>query len=223
MSDLQLAFEDNSYDGAGKIFFYKGKLWTKSSIRDICAGGEDEYGYHTPLEALIWWREHGSRYFRFGFDREYYRRDTSKKAVLKQARKDMHCYLLVDGELYHCTSEPRYCIYTFGLGHNHGGTALSVDYRYNPNISKNRYFSALQGAEAVAEANRVAQARGDTNNVGTFKASIKVFMPELVKVKPQKQHGNGSPLLNTFDEITSSATDSFTAGLLCMAAAAHEM
>ena len=63
----------------------------------------------------------------------------------------MRRYLLVDGELYHCTSEPRYCIYTFGLGHNHGGTALSVDYRYNPNISKNRYFSALQGVEAVAE------------------------------------------------------------------------
>ena len=40
MSALQLAFEDNSYDGVGKIFFYKGKLWTKSSIRDIWFGGE---------------------------------------------------------------------------------------------------------------------------------------------------------------------------------------
>ena len=104
MSALQLAFEDNSYDGVGKIFFYKGKLWTKSSIRDICAGGEDEYGYHTSLEALVWWREHGSRYFRFGFDREHYGRDTSREAVLKQARKDMRRYLLVDGELYHCIS-----------------------------------------------------------------------------------------------------------------------
>jgi hypothetical protein len=223
MSALQLAFEDNSYDGVGKIFFYKGKLWTKSSIRDICAGGEDEYGYHTSLEALVWWREHGSRYFRFGFDREHYGRDTSREAVLKQARKDMRRYLLVDGELYHCTSEPRYCIYTFGLGHNHGGTALSVDYRYNPNISKNRYFSALQGVEAVAEANQIAQRRGDTNNVGRFDAEIKVFMPELVKVNSQKQHGNGSLLLNTFDEITSSVTDSSIASLLCMVAATHEM
>ena len=217
MTDLQLAFEDFSYNGAGEIFFYKGKLWRKSSIRDICAGGEDEHGYHTPLEALAWWNEHGSRYFccRYPDHDEQY---TSRKAMLKKARSDMRGYLLVDGELYQVTTEPRYCIYTFGLGHNHGGTSLSVDYRYNPNISKFRYFSALQGEAAVSEANRIAQMRGDSKDVGRFKAEIKVYMPELVKVKPKKQHGDGNALLNTFDEITMAVSDSLVAGLLCIAA-----
>lgn len=220
---IQLAFEDNSYSGVGKIFFYKGKLWAKSSIRDICAGGEEEYGYHTPLDAMKWWREHGSKYFRFEFDRKYYGVDTSKQAVIKQAKADMRDYLLVDGELYKRVNEPRYCIYVFGLGHNHGGTALSVDYHYNPNIDKSCYFSALQGREAVQEAIRTAQDRGDTESIPRFRADISVYMPELVKVKPQRQHGSGNSFMNTLNKITNSAPDVLSAGLLCIAAAAHEI
>ena len=32
-NDLQLAFEDNSYEGKGKIYFYKGKLYSKVKFR----------------------------------------------------------------------------------------------------------------------------------------------------------------------------------------------
>ena len=81
----------------------------------------------------------------------------------------------------------------------------------------------FKGWRLLLKANQIAQRRGDTNNVGRFDAEIKVFMPELVKVNSQKQHGNGSLLLNTFDEITSSVTDSSIASLLCMVAATHEM
>lgn len=189
MSQLQKAFEDNSYGGKGEIFVFGEKLWVKAKIGDICApGGEDEHGYHTPLEALMWWQEHGSAYFRSGFDREYYGMDTSRSAVIGRAENDMRKYLLVDGELYVVTAEPRYCITTFGCGHNHGGTGLFCDYRYNENLSCRAYFSALDGDKAVLEANRVAEARGDTKDVGRFKPFIVVFMPELVKVDPERQH-----------------------------------
>lgn len=221
MSDLQLAFEDTSYFGAGKIFFYCGKLWAQSRLRNI--SWAEEHGFQNPLDELVYNHEHCSTYFRFSWDREERGRETTREAVIKQARADLRDYLLVDGVLYHRASEPRYCIYTFGLGHNHGGTALSVDYGYNPNISKSRYFSALQGTEAVAEAKRIAQGRGDTKDVGRFKPEITVFMPELVKVKPQKQHGNGNPMINAFEAITAAAPDTLTAGLLCMVAAEHEM
>jgi len=177
MSDLLLAFEDKSPMGKGKIYTYKGKLWRQTIIRDICAGGEDEYGYHTPLEALMYWNDHRSQYF-------YLEQGTNRADILNRVRQGMRKYLLVNGDLFIRTEEPRYCIYTFGLGHNHGGTALFVDYKYNPNISKDCYFSALQGKEAVAEANRVAQARGDSKDVGRFDADIVVHMPELVKVRP---------------------------------------
>ena len=216
MDSLRLAFEDNSYDGKGKIYFYKGKLWAQAKLRNT--SWAEEHGFQNPMDELVYDHEHCSTYFRFSWNREN-GQETTREAVIKQARADLRNYLLVDGVLYNRVSEPRYCIYTFGLGCNHGGTALSVTYRYNHNISKTRYFSALQGAEAVVEANQIAQGRGDTKDVGRFKADIIVHMPELVKVKPQKQHGNGNPLLNSFNEITSAVSDPLIAGLLCMSIA----
>ena len=216
MNDLRLAFEDSSYYGAGKIFFYNGKLWAQAKLRN--SSYAEEHGFQTALDELVWGHEHCSTYFRFDFDREHYGKDTSRQGVIEQADSDMNRYLLVDGVLFEESAEPRYCIYTFGLGHNHGGTALSVDYGYNCNISKDCYFSALQGDDAVAEAKRIAIGRGDTESVGRIKAEISVFMPELVKVEPQKQHGDGNKLSNTFNAITSAAPDIMTAGLLCIAA-----
>lgn len=220
MDSLQLAFEDTSFFGAGKIYLYRGKLWAQAKLRNTAWA--EEHGFQNPLDELVYNHEHCSTYFRFHWDREE-GKETTRDAVIKKARANLRAYMLVDGVLYSRVSEPRYCIYTFGLGHNHGGTALSVDYHYNPNISKTRYFSALQGAEAVVEATRIAQGRGDTESVRRFKAGIVVHMPELVKVKPQKQHGNGNPLINAFDGITAVAPDTLTAGLLCMIATEHEI
>lgn len=216
MDSLQLAFEDNSFFGKGKIYFYRGKLWAQAKLSD--PNWAEEHSFQNPLDELLWRHEHCSTYFRFSWDREHHGRETTRDAVIKKARNDLRSHLLVDGVLYDRVAEPHYCIYTFGLGHNHGGTALSISYGYNINISKDRYFSALQGMEAVAEANRIAQERGDTNNVGKFKLDIAVFMPNLVKVKPQKQHGKGNSLINVFDTITAAAPDTLTAGLLCIAA-----
>lgn len=202
MDSLQLAFEDTSFFGAGKIYLYRGKLWAQAKLRNTAWA--EEHGFQNPLDELVYNHEHCSTYFRFHWDREE-GKETTRDAVIKKARADLRAYMLVDGVLYSRVSEPRYCIYTFGLGHNHGGTALSVDYHYNPNISKTRYFSALQGAEAVVEATRIAQGRGDTESVR------------------QKQHGNGNPLINAFDGITAVAPDTLTAGLLCMIATEHEI
>lgn len=52
MENMKLAFEDNAYNGKGKIYFFRNKLWTKASVRDICSGNEDEY--ESPLAALIY-------------------------------------------------------------------------------------------------------------------------------------------------------------------------
>lgn len=189
--EMKLAFKDDSYSGAGEIYFCKGRLWTKENrnqknISDLQRRGKKVY---TELDYLIYCHENYSTYFLFPWDRENDGNDTSRDAVIKKLRADMSNYILVDGELYRSTTEPRYCIYTFGLGHNHGGTSLSVDYRYNENIGKERYFSALDGEKAVEEANRIATRRGDTNYVGKFVARITVYMPELVKINPNKQHG----------------------------------
>lgn len=176
MNNLQLAFEDQSFNGQGKIYLYNGKLWRLAKIRDVCAGGEDEYGYHTPLEALVYWREHSSKYFMFESDR-YIGRKTSKAAVIGKARSDMKKFLLVDGQLYVFTRVPFYSILTFGCGNNHGGTGLFVSY----NKWTYKDFDALHGKEAVQKATEIALRRGDTESVQNFHEMIVVHIPELVK------------------------------------------
>lgn len=219
-NELQLAFEDNSFEGEGKIYFYKGKLWCKakmpnrSIVEDLRKEGNK---IDTPLDYLIWCNEHCSTYFYFKWDREVCGKDTSREAVVKTARNGMKGYILVDGELFRRCSEPRYVINTFGLGHNHGGTGMFCEYHYNSNISKDNFFSALQGEEAVAYANNVASSRGDTNDVGSFEPFIICHMPELVKVKPNKQHKNGNNFLNTCEDIIRGSDNMMEAGLLIMA------
>lgn len=186
-SELQLAFEDNSYSGKGKIYFYKNKLWCKTKMPNMGLVEnlrKEGNKIDTPLDYLIWCNEHCSTYFFFSWDRENYGKDTSREAVIKAAKAGIKGYILVDGELYEQCAEPRYEIATFGLGHNHGGTGMFCEYYYNPNISKNNYFSALQGEQVVAYANKVAANRGDTKDIGKFKPFIVCHMPELVKVKP---------------------------------------
>lgn len=209
MENLKLAFEDNSYEGKGKIYLFRKKLWRKANVRDICGGDEDKY--KSPLDAFIYWRAISSVFFpREWRDGEH----PDKKRMLKAVRDETKTFLLVDGELYKQTTEPRYVVMTFGLGHNHGGTALMVTNYYNGNIRKDNYFSALQGDEAVAYANKTAKARGDTDDVGKFEKQIVVHLPELVKVKPNKQHGNGNKLLNSMEDIVESSDSPAEAGLL---------
>lgn len=218
-AEFRLAFEDTSFSGKGKIYFYKGKLWAKRKMPNInIIEDSRERGYEikSALDFLIYAREHCSTYFFFSWDRER-GEDTSRDAVIKRARADMRCVILVDGELYEQTAEPRYVVNTFGLGHNHGGTGMFVEYHYNPNIRNDNYFSALDGDAAVEYANKVAARRGDTNDVGKFEKMIVVHMPELVKVKPQKQHGNGNEHINTMNDIIDGTNDPLTAGLLCLA------
>lgn len=222
-NELQLAFEDNSYSGKGKIYFYKGKLYCKDTmpnINNIDSLKERGIKIETPLDYLVWTYEHCSTFFFSSWDREQYGRKTDREAAVKAARKGIKGYILVDGDLYVQTEEPRYVVITFGLGHNHGGTGLFCEYYYNSNIRKENYFSALQGEQAVAYANKVATARGDTNDVGKFKPFIVCHMPELVKVKPSNQHDTGNDFLNLCEELIQGSENTLEAGLLIMALAA---
>lgn len=123
-------------------------------------------------------------------------------------------FVIINGQLWKQTGEPRYEILTFGLGHNHGGTGLFVETMYNSNVPNKNYFSALDEHKAVAYANEIAKKRGDTKNVGTFKKMIEVLIPEAVKVNPTRQHGKGDPFINQLNAITEKSNSATEAGLL---------
>lgn len=142
-------------------------------------------------------------------------RDT-KEFIVKEYRKEIAEYLLIDGWLWvHC-GEPRYNVCTFGLGHNHGGTGLFVSGHYNPNLPKEWYFSALDWEKAIAKANDVAKRRGDTKDVGKFTKMIEVLMPKMVKVKPLKEHSDGDEFHRDAEKITQNSSSSLEAGLLVL-------
>ena len=137
-----------------------------------------------------------------------------KKAIIKEYRDDVNKYLIIDGYVWVRCGEPRYCICTFGLGHNHGGTGLFVETNYNPNLPKDWYFSALDWQKAIDKANDIAQRRGDTEDVGTFKKMIEILMPEMVKVNPLKEHGEGDEFHRTIEAIIENSSNVAEAGLL---------
>lgn len=147
----------------------------------------------------------------------------SRELCIKEYRKAAKDLLLIDGYLWRVCGEPRYVIKTFGLGHNHGGTGMFVENWYNSNISRERYFSALEGDKAVAYANKVAERRGDTNDVGKFEKMIEVLIPEAVSIRPDAEHGEGDPFINKINAITEAAPDSTTAGLMAMMMTAQEI
>ena len=141
----------------------------------------------------------------------------TREEAIQDLQSFIESHLLIDGQVFRETSEPRYVVNTFGLGHNHGGTAIFVEYGYNPNISSSNYFNALQREEAIAYANAVAERRGDTKDVGTFGAkNIAVYMPELIRCNPHLDHGDGSPLLNAVEKLVQASDSTLEAGLLVL-------
>ena len=164
-SKLVLVYWDKSYEGKGKIYRYKGKLWAKAKLthlaKDPMYGGKIK----TALDWLVYWSKNSSNHFYYHFDK-----DKSRAAMVKKAKNDMSKYLLVDGVLYEkLNGKPEYHILTFGCG-NGDGTGLFV--RYPARRDCGWHFPADKGAEAVAKAKEIALRRHDFDDAKRFTAYI---------------------------------------------------
>lgn len=209
--EAPVAFRTSKYDNKmAEIRWYNKKCWKRCIKDDFEShGGTDDI---TP--------EYLAANLRPSLP---YGHSRSREVCVKKYRKELERYILIDGVVWRETGEPRYVVNTFGLGHNHGGTGLFVEEYYNQNIAASNYFSALDGDKAVAYANKVAERRGDTNDVGKFEKMIEVLIPEAVTIRPEAEHGEGDPFINKINAITEAAPDSTTAGLLAIMATAQEI
>ena len=162
--DMVLAYEDKSFEGKGKIYRYKGKLWAKAKLPHLAEQPEYKGKINTALNWLTYWNRIGSAYFYYAFEE-----DKSRAAMVKKAKKDMSKFLLVDGVLFEKTEKPEYFIQTFGCG-NGDGTGLFVSYPARRDCGW--HFPADKGAEAVAKAKEIAIGRRDFNCAKTFKPYI---------------------------------------------------
>lgn len=135
-------------------------------------------------------------------------------------------FIVIEDRLYVKTSgfgtgEPRYTIYTLGLGHNHGGTDLSIDFEYNGNLGKDRYFRADQFVKATNAALKIATDRGDTESAEHIKQIakskksryIEIIDSSAVQLHPTEEAGDGDPFLNGLESVISGSPDKLTAGL----------
>jgi len=212
MSQLTPAFEAESV----MIYAYAGKLWRQSTERDIHVGNPENP--MTALEALVYAGTKYSTYF--GRYKDIFDEGTreQREDIVARAEKDIAGYLIVDGVLYKEASEPMYCIYTFGLGANHASTDLCVVNFYNSNISKERYFNALDYNKAVEKAIKIATRRGDTKSIDRIKnfTAIKVYDEKYVTRNPEKDHGNGNDFLNSIEAVVESSKNANEAALLTM-------
>lgn len=95
--------------------------------------------------------------------------------------------LILEGIVWIKATEPFYAVQCFGLGGNHGGTALMIDRNWHHAFDEDTY-SALERETAVKEAVQIALARGDTESVAHIQSKeyrIEVLDPSVIKFHRQ--------------------------------------
>jgi hypothetical protein len=135
----------------------------------------------------------------------------------------MSRYLIIDGKLCVEIGEPRYVCMTFGMGHNHGGTALMVEHGYNTNIVTEAYFSVLEEAEAREAVLSVAAGRGDTKSLPGLRRRqyhhFEVLIPESVTVDRETRTGTVNEFSAKLNTIANSGMPNALTGVVAMMAA----
>jgi len=214
--DAPIAFiVKNGREDDVELRLWKNELWKPTLYSEKISGAKGLF----PLEEFVKSIDYCDGY-------SHPNKEEFNRTVAIKAKKEyINRYLVIDGVVYAKTGEPRYVLMTFGLGHNHGGTSLMIDYSYNPNINKDCYFTALERKEAVKTARETALKRSDTDSIDRIGKyyNIKVLIPEAVKCNPQEEHGEGDPLINEINNIAENTSNPFEAGLLVTAYALSKL
>jgi hypothetical protein len=158
---------------------FEGRLWTKFDVMDCLPrpqvrGGTD-YSYPMlPDHFDNRWNKPDSR----PSDGRGTRLEEMQRIYEKFAD-----FIIIEGQVWRTTGEPRYYVVTLGLGRNHGGTHISLTQGHNSNISNDRYFNLLELNKAADLATGVALDRDDTNSLPFDRVSkFDVLIPEAVKI-----------------------------------------
>lgn len=183
---LKLVYIDlcNNWD----VYYYNGKFYKKSFFNFNLAYDNT---ITNALDDLIAWRKKGSQYFaktkNLVSDFTNYAEYETQNDIVRRLKKEMSQYLIVDGVLYEMVvGKPYYNICTFGLGNNHGGTALFVSYSTAPKRmikeSKGWAFSINDTEKAISTAIEIATNRRDTNYIDIIKKKkIDIKNPDFFK------------------------------------------
>lgn len=135
--------------------------------------------------------------------------------AIAEAGKSFNDVLIVDGQVWKPTAEPAYAIVTMGMGGNHGGTYLEIDYygRYARRFPLTDYDAAVEAAVAFAEK------RGDTNTIPLIRKTPKatVLDPSAFKIPTEAEtlaaaHADIRALVEQAKELLSGTVSRGTLG-----------
>jgi len=128
-------------------------------------------------------------------------------------------FICINGQLWREVTEPMYCVMTFGLGCNHGGTGLMVHYGYNSNLPYQNYYRLDQRKEAMKAKDAVARRRGDTNDIGRpCSTRFRILIPDAIRRNPPVDYGGeGDGFTNRCEEIISGVQNPTVAAIGVMA------
>jgi hypothetical protein len=194
-AEVVFQHRDEDYPGQSREYrMFENQLYCRSLQRNYSA----EDGGFLPLPHMeLWMQQTVSHCF------------ASKRQAKARIAEESENFLVLDDEVWEKAGEPRYCIYLFGLGHNHGGTYLRVVNQYKDNIPNSRYFSALAYKQAVQTACRIASARGDTDSLEHMgNVRIDVRDPGAVHLHPMQDAGPGDLTANSLEALCETAPES---------------
>lgn len=168
--------------------WWDGQLWTPVSLDSNGeprgrTSGQDNWDWPALPEVLDLRQGGRNQCYTYEFHGTFGSNPREEVEAEIQAFAKRH--VVIDGIPHRVAPEPRYVVMTFGLGSNHGGTAVMVDSHFNTNIRTESYFGLLELEAALVYATKVAQERRDTKNLpmqyhGT---KFEVLMPEVVTVR----------------------------------------
>lgn len=173
-------FENGTYHEPVAYRWFEGRLWTDRSVSGGSLSRAKCYPTLGPTLNLVSDSPMHSK-TDLGI---YVCAHEGKQGVADHLHSAATDWLIIDGKLHRTAGEPKYVVMTFGMGCNHGGTALMTDYRHNHNIEDHAYFSLLELDAAREYTLTVANERGDTVKVDTDpRARFEVLKPEVIQWK----------------------------------------
>lgn len=166
--------------------WWKGRLWTSlrvSSGRPCShtSRGNDWAYAPLPLNEVIDLRS-GKRLHNPSISLSSSRRCTKTQAIADM-REQMGNIILIGGVTYCVASEPCYKVMTFGMGWNHGGTALMLD--IVSGVKPKNRFGLLDLEAAIEDATETAADRGDSQSLPIVPHGprFEVLIPEAIKLR----------------------------------------
>lgn len=164
--------------------WWKDKLWT--SLRVSC-GVPDSHTCHEadwdyaplPADGVIDLRN-GGRLNNPGIGLSAYH--LTWKRAEGELKEQLDNIVLIDGVIHKVASEPCYKVMTFGMGCNHGGTALMLDNR-SKHFGKS--YGLLDREAGIEAATNAATERGDDNSLPIVPhgPQFEVLIPETIKLR----------------------------------------